>query len=136
MLSTGSEHKGQTSISDLDQNLGFTCIFSSDNQENTFTYLNIYNFYIISVIKEEPTNNNLNSKDILLELDTNHIENIENNLSDAAFSDDDEEEVPISRLINTLHAGYCRFRNFCLTFISRIFRFRIIPDFLNSGTTN
>ena len=30
---TGSEHQGQTSISDPDQNLGFTCIFSSDKQE-------------------------------------------------------------------------------------------------------
>lgn len=56
------------------------------------------------MIKEEPTNNNLNSKDILIEMETNHMA-IENNLSDAAFSDDDEEETPISRFINSLHAG-------------------------------
>ena len=30
---TGSEHKGKNSISDPDQNLGFTCIFSSGMQE-------------------------------------------------------------------------------------------------------
>ena len=33
MLSTGSEHQGQNSISDPDQNLGFSCIFSSGVQE-------------------------------------------------------------------------------------------------------
>ena len=33
MLSTGSEHQGQNSISDPDQNLGFSCIFSSGMQE-------------------------------------------------------------------------------------------------------
>ena len=52
-----------------------------------------------SVIKEEPiTNNNLNSKDIPFEIDSNHIA-IENNLSDAAFSDDDEEQVPNSKFL-------------------------------------
>ena len=30
---TGSEHQGQNSISDPDQNLGFTCIFSPGMQE-------------------------------------------------------------------------------------------------------
>ena len=50
----------------------------------------------ISVTKEEPSNNNnINNKDIL-EMDSNHMA-IENNLSDAAFSDDDEDEVPMSR---------------------------------------
>ena len=33
---TGSEHQGQTSISDPDQNRGFTCIFSSGMQETSF----------------------------------------------------------------------------------------------------
>ena len=33
---TGSEHQGQNSISDPDQNLGFTCIFSSGMQEHIF----------------------------------------------------------------------------------------------------
>ena len=47
--------------------------------------------WIISVIKEEPSNNN--NKDVL-ELDNNHV-SIENNLSDAAFSDDEEDELPI-----------------------------------------
>ena len=32
---TGSEHQGQNSISDPDQNLGFTCIFSSGMQETS-----------------------------------------------------------------------------------------------------
>ena len=49
-------------------------------------------FYLFTVIKEEPSNNN-NNKD-LLEMDNNHV-SIENNLSDAAFSDDDEDELPI-----------------------------------------
>ena len=37
MLSTGSEQQGQNSISDPDQNLGFTCtcIFSSGMQEHS-----------------------------------------------------------------------------------------------------
>ena len=35
---TGSEHQGQNSISDPDQNLGFTCIFSSGMQECYFLY--------------------------------------------------------------------------------------------------
>ena len=39
MLSTGSEqqgleHQGQNTISDPDQNLGFTCTFSSGMQEH------------------------------------------------------------------------------------------------------
>ena len=34
---TGSDHQGWTSISDPDQNLGFTCIFSSGMQENNFS---------------------------------------------------------------------------------------------------
>ena len=38
MLCTGSEHQGQTSISDIDQNLGFTCIFSSGMQEKLFCH--------------------------------------------------------------------------------------------------
>ena len=33
MFSTASEHQGQNSISDPDQNLRFTCIFSSGMQE-------------------------------------------------------------------------------------------------------
>ena len=33
---TWSEHKGQIEISDPDQNLGFTCIFSTGVQEITF----------------------------------------------------------------------------------------------------
>ena len=33
---TGLEHQGQNSISDPDQNFGFTCIFSSGMQENSF----------------------------------------------------------------------------------------------------
>ena len=46
-----------------------------------------------SVIKEEPSNNN--NKDVL-EMDSNHVSmTIENNLSDAAFSDDEEDEIPI-----------------------------------------
>ena len=31
---TGSEHQGQNSISDPDQNLGYSCIFSSGMQEH------------------------------------------------------------------------------------------------------
>ena len=41
MLSTGSEHQGQNSISDPHQNLGFTCIFSSGMQEFLFLCLPI-----------------------------------------------------------------------------------------------
>ena len=33
------------------------------------------------------------------------------------------------------HLGYCRFGNFRLTFISRIFHFQIIHDFLNLRAT-
>ena len=45
------------------------------------------------MIKEEPSNNN--NKDVL-EMDSNHVSMaIENNLSDAAFSDDEEDEIPI-----------------------------------------
>ena len=33
---TGLEHGGQNSSSDPDQNLGFTCMFSSGMQENKF----------------------------------------------------------------------------------------------------
>ena len=33
---TGSEHQGQNSIYDPDQNLGFSCVFSSGMQENKF----------------------------------------------------------------------------------------------------
>ena len=45
------------------------------------------------MIKEEPSNNN--NKDVL-EMDSNHVSmTIENNLSDAAFSDDEEDEIPI-----------------------------------------
>ena len=33
---TGSEHQDQNSISDPDQNFGFTCIFSSGVQEKNF----------------------------------------------------------------------------------------------------
>ena len=33
---TGLEHQGQTSISDPDQNLGFTCIFSSGMEESIY----------------------------------------------------------------------------------------------------
>ena len=36
---TGSEHQSQNSISDHDQNLGFTCIFSSGMQELSVTHL-------------------------------------------------------------------------------------------------
>ena len=36
LLSTGSEHQGQNSISNPDQNLGFICIFSSGMQESLF----------------------------------------------------------------------------------------------------
>ena len=65
--------------------------------ENLPTYS--MNLHFLTVIKEEPiTNNNLNSKDIPYEIDSNHIA-IENNLSDAAFSDDDEEQVPNSRFL-------------------------------------
>ena len=40
MLSTGSEQQGQNiSISDPDQNLGFSCIFSSGMQEMQNTWL-------------------------------------------------------------------------------------------------
>ena len=38
---TGLEHQGQKSISDPDQNLGFTCIFSSGMQEIMFLGTNI-----------------------------------------------------------------------------------------------
>ena len=34
VITTGLEHQGQNSISDPDQNLGFTCIFSSGMQED------------------------------------------------------------------------------------------------------
>ena len=36
---TGLEHKGQTSFSDPGQNLGFTCIFSSDMQEKSNPFI-------------------------------------------------------------------------------------------------
>ena len=36
---TESEYQGQNSISDPDQNLGFTCIFSSGMQELTMWHL-------------------------------------------------------------------------------------------------
>ena len=34
---TGLEYQGQNSISDPDQNLGFTCIFSSGMQESSLS---------------------------------------------------------------------------------------------------
>ena len=48
---TGSEHQGQNSISDPDQNLGFTCIFSSGVQECSFfiTFENLEHFSVLFV---------------------------------------------------------------------------------------
>ena len=42
VLSTGSEHQGQTSISDLNQNSGFTCIFSSGMKEKSVPRITVW----------------------------------------------------------------------------------------------
>ena len=46
----GSEHQGQTGTSDPDQNLGFTCIFSSGMQEFMFCAKQIYDRCISSIV--------------------------------------------------------------------------------------
>jgi len=47
----------------------------------------------VKVDEEEP----LIKEETILELDDNNHMSVENNLSDAAFSDDDEEETPVSK---------------------------------------
>ena len=48
---TGSEHQGQTSISDPDQNLGFTCIFSSSMQEDISMTILLNSFSLLYQLK-------------------------------------------------------------------------------------
>ena len=49
---TGSKHQGQNSFSVTDQNLGFTCIFSSGMQELFFFKTYFYKTYIDACIAD------------------------------------------------------------------------------------